>query len=554
MNQKGIAQVIVLVILLAGIAAGLSLVQNPVKWLPKAYENVANIKPKPRPGEQSKISNNWNIVVNGDANGNDFGKAITLDKDGNLFAAGSVFGSKTSDIWIRKYDSLKNILWTKQINDFPDYIEPAPLPTNQVLSLTVDKEDNLYAAGFVGANEAGSLSSQGYMWLVKFDPAGNIIWKDTQLGLGIIKGTFVDSENNLYVTGQAFFGQTSNDIWIRKYNPQGQEAWTKTFTTQIVSATTNRIFPGDDEGFAIAVSPDGNVYVTGYIDAFVASPTRWEDIWTAKLSSNGDVLWIKEYDSPDRDHDHGYGIATDTEGNVIVVGRSVRKGSDNDIHGKSIILKYSPNGELLLTKFYDLNNNQEQNFQSVKTDKDNNVYIIGSKYQEGKNLDGWIQKYDSQFNLVWEDTFNGTANRTDTGEDLVINSSGDIFAIGTVFNSNTNNDIFITKYRLGSRPTPSPTLSPTPSPTPTVKTPPCGSYGDLDQDGKVTAEDAHIALKIFTGSVKMTDTKNADVDGDGNVTPIDARLIQRYVEGLESTFPVCTASPVKQPSKNQKRR
>ena len=118
--------------------------------------------------------------------------------------------------------------------------------------------------------------------------------------------------------------------------------------------------PGDDEGFAIAVSTDGNIYVTGYIDAFASQPTRWEDIRTTKLDSSGNVLWTKIFDSPDNDHDHGYGIATDTEGNAIVVGRSVRRGSDNDIYGKAIILKYSPSGELLITKFYDLHFDNER--------------------------------------------------------------------------------------------------------------------------------------------------------------------------------------------------
>lgn len=83
------------------------------------------------------------------------------------------------------------------------------------------------------------------------------------------------------------------------------------------------------------------------------------------------------------------------------------------------------------------------------------------------------------------------------------------------------------------------TLTSKPTPTPVVKTPPCKNYGDLNKDGNVTAEDASIVLKIFTGTIQQQDTKNADVNGDQSITPEDARLIQRYAEGLESTFPVC---------------
>ena len=62
--------------------------------------------------------------------------------------------------------------------------------------------------------------------------------------------------------------------------------------------------------------------------------------------------------------------------------------------------------------------------------------------------------------------------------------------------------------------------------------------GDVDQDGKITPNDAILALKIFTGIMKPvvnqhTDQwSDADVNGDGDVKSNDAILILRMAAGL----------------------
>ena len=67
--------------------------------------------------------------------------------------------------------------------------------------------------------------------------------------------------------------------------------------------------------------------------------------------------------------------------------------------------------------------------------------------------------------------------------------------------------------------------------------------GDTDGDGAVTPADARTVLRY---SVELeTPTKImrivADVDGDGAIMPEDARLVLRYSVGLISTFPAVGA-------------
>lgn len=60
--------------------------------------------------------------------------------------------------------------------------------------------------------------------------------------------------------------------------------------------------------------------------------------------------------------------------------------------------------------------------------------------------------------------------------------------------------------------------------------------GDVDGDGKITANDSRLALRASVGTENLTEKqkKAADVDGDGKITAADAREILRQSVGLEN--------------------
>ena len=59
--------------------------------------------------------------------------------------------------------------------------------------------------------------------------------------------------------------------------------------------------------------------------------------------------------------------------------------------------------------------------------------------------------------------------------------------------------------------------------------------GDVNGDGKVTPEDARLTLRAAVGLIRFTNDafRAADADRDDHVTPADARLILRASVGLE---------------------
>lgn len=87
---------------------------------------------------------------------------------------------------------------------------------------------------------------------------------------------------------------------------------------------------------------------------------------------------------------------------------------------------------------------------------------------------------------------------------------------------------------------------PTEPPTVPGRLPPCGSYGDVDQDGYVSMKDANLISNYTVGNIQLTESqkKNAEVTADGIVDIGDALLIAQYANGLRSTFTVCDTSEI----------
>ena len=58
--------------------------------------------------------------------------------------------------------------------------------------------------------------------------------------------------------------------------------------------------------------------------------------------------------------------------------------------------------------------------------------------------------------------------------------------------------------------------------------------GDVNGDGNITAVDARLVLQSVAGLKELTakEQEAADVNGDGNVSAVDARAILQVVAGL----------------------
>ena len=234
--------------------------------------------------------------------------AVAYDSLGNTIVAGFTDSGTVSPFigrvsFLVKFSDPNTIAWQVAF-------EPLNAEGSFPSALAIDGNNNIIVAG--------SFNLPGRVWdayVAKFDSNGNLIWMRT-LADGRndnAYGVAVDNVGNIYVAGttNSFKAATDRDIFVAKFDPAGNLLWFRTIN----------LGAGDDIAFSIAVIQYDHVYITGVTYSMGSG-----DTFFAKLSANGDVLYVMV--SNMADEDIGYKVALNIHSKndifyVNIAGRSV---------------------------------------------------------------------------------------------------------------------------------------------------------------------------------------------------------------------------------------
>ena len=197
-----------------------------------------------------------------------------------------------------------------------------------------DANGNAYATGIVSNpglfEDVVIPCNAADVFLTKYDPAGKLLWATIGGGALLDQANDIatDAAGNSYVVGAiqtnslhptAQFGNftlTGNgdyDWLLVKYDPAGNVLWAKS------DGST-----AGDTAFGVALDPSGNVYLTGFfsgtmtVEGVTVTSSGLFDIFLAKYSPDGALLWLKRAGGTGSDIAHG--LAIDSIGNVAIVG------------------------------------------------------------------------------------------------------------------------------------------------------------------------------------------------------------------------------------------
>ena len=201
-----------------------------------------------------KINNSgivdWAKKYNGTQNNEDNAVALVLDNNAsNVFVGGYSFKiGGVQDYMIIKYSAA-----TGDSLAAASYNGPYA-STDQLTSMTVDNNNNVYVTGF----SATSGSGFDYATL-KYDHNCSQQWVSRYNGTGnyndLPNSIFVDAIGNVYVTGYSYGSSGNNDYATVMYNSTGIQQWVQRY---------NGAGNGSDAASSLTVDGSGNVFVTGW--------------------------------------------------------------------------------------------------------------------------------------------------------------------------------------------------------------------------------------------------------------------------------------------------
>ena len=239
----------------------------------------------------------------------------------------------------------------------------------------------------------------------------------------------LDAGGNVYVTGYATNTSTGRDLVLIKYANNGAFGWARTFT-----------LPGayQDEGRAVGLDGQGNIYVTG-----LSENAMGLDFITVKYDGLGQKLWDRRYDGPISGQDVADALVVNPDGGVWVTGPSEGNGTGFDYAS----VRYSAAGTPLWSKRYDGPAGDEDQPTAIVRDSLNNVFVTGFSTGSGGYLDFATVKYSALGTENWVTRFDGRAGYDDLARALAVDADENIYVVGYQFVTEfTDADFAVVSY------------------------------------------------------------------------------------------------------------
>jgi PKD repeat protein len=367
----------------------------------------------------SEGSQAWAYTI-GDASDN--GGASQPTDDGGYIVNGFTSTGITTTPWIMKLDSNAAIAWQKTYNLSVSF---------GATGLAVSK---ILTDGYILSGLHMDLGTSSIVFdLVKIDLAGNILWQKSYGATNkMINGGSVSrlTDGSLVVGGMITdMGTEDSDLYLMKLTSTGDLVWAKTYggPQQEVGGT------------GVYLTGDGGFFVFGQTKSWGMGGTAdgIGDLWGLKLDSSGNIQWQKTYGGAG--DDMGL-IMPDSAGGYFIGATTTSWGAG----GQDIwAAKLDSNGAITWQKTY---GGPGDDYGAALPNPSGPGYLISAStdsFGHGAE-DEWAAKLDASGNILWQYVYGTSID--EEGATYWTLPSGDFLAEGYTRNptppSVTNQDFW----------------------------------------------------------------------------------------------------------------
>ncbi len=294
--------------------------------------------------------------------------------------------------------SQTTLLWGKQFGTTGE---------DYTLNHVVDKDGNIYVPGKTKGNMDGQNLGENDGYITKIDSSSNTVWSK-QFGTpqnDDVQWSAIDEKGCIYITGITLGSMEGKnkgkeDIFIVKYNPDGELAWIR----QIGTDST-------DMAQGIYADQKGGIFIAGATMGVIGEKSVGNmDGFIMKINENGEKIWVSQFGTGG--NDNAIGISGDGK-SIYVTGTTW-----GDLGGKNQGMIdafagiFSTDGKPV--KFIQIGTDGFDIGLQIKTDGGNNLYVGGStsgNLEQSQLGDGdcFLSKINSSGDVEWSRQF-GTPN------------------------------------------------------------------------------------------------------------------------------------------------
>ncbi len=390
---------------------------------------------------------------------NDEVSGLAVDSLGNILlvgntSRGSTFepatetGSndlRTHGLIVKYNPSSRQMLWAARVYPDDPVAEDANLTrlkieqSTELYGVTVDEDGNSYFTGTSGGKLTNEELPDGlYLACVgQYDTEGNLVWihqfgtspnslSKTSIGYGSEGHDIaLDPSGDLIVVGETTGGplpglpETARGAFVAKFSKSGESLWAHQFGSEM-----------NGGGFASSVATDmaGDIYVAG---ENLAEATDSQSIFLAKLSRDGDLLWLTQPDLGSEGAWSGASaVAASLDGESVYFGG----GTPNDLEQEGMPYLGLENG----TQAFLVRLNREgewvwaRNLPNGSGISDISLSDSGITAVGSSNGRLFVTGITEDGESVWEETYGDGSAIILSGESIASHSDGSYFIAGNV--------------------------------------------------------------------------------------------------------------------------
>lgn len=276
--------------------------------------------------------------------------AVAVNGLGDIYVAGYftgdsiVFGANTlynnnspmADIFLVKFDGSGNVIWAKR---------EGGAGWDEAWAMAIDALGNVYVTGIFSGSQnlmfgltsltnTSTLSGDMDIFVVKYDPAGNVSWAKSAGGSvnefpesiavsasGVfLAGNYISPSMTIGTQTLTNTSPGEGELFLAKYDGLGNVSWANSI-------------PGDsvDQGPSVTADASGNVYMSAFYtsdsitfgsftihNTSPASSIYKDDIVLVKFDGSGNPLWVRT--AAGTDDEQTSSVTMDASGNIYLAG------------------------------------------------------------------------------------------------------------------------------------------------------------------------------------------------------------------------------------------